>query len=244
MTCHEVLALVPLHLTGELDSAQATAVAEHLKTCPSCRQELAEQSAFDEFLRRSVASEPLDTAAVDRRIRAGIHAQHHHQKPWIIACAGIAAALVLGIVAWNEMQLVKPDPLDTAAALDHHLELVAHQPRPWLTDRAAIENLAARQGLQPSLISALPPSGYHLVQSKICLLDGRWFLHLVYANAAGDVSVFLRRSDAPGSPDIHLVNLDTEHLARFQRGRLTAVVVTNQSAEAVQHFAESAAAAL
>lgn len=244
MTCHEVLELVPLHLTAELDPVQAAAVAEHLKTCPACRQEFAEQCAFDEFLRRSVTSEAVDTSAVDRRIRASIHSDHRNPKPWIVAVAGIAAALVLAIVGWNEIQLARPSALDTAAALDHHLELVDHGPRPWLTDRGAIERLAARQGLQPSLVSTLTPSGYRLIESKLCLLDGHWFVHLVYKDAAGSVSIFLRRSDAAGSSDIHLVNVNTERLARFQRGRLTALVVTNQTGQTVRDVAKSTAALL
>lgn len=244
MTCSESLELAPLHLTGELDAARTAAIAEHISKCAACRRELAEQSAFDELLRRSVAADPVDTSALGERVRAGIHAGQRRPKHWLVATAGIAAALTFGIVAWREMQLQRPNPLDSAAARDHHIELVDHQPRPWLTDRAAIEGLATKQGLQASLVSTLTPSGYHLSQGKLCFLHGQIFLHLVYENNAGNVSVFLRHAEVLETSDIHLVNFEFEHTARFQRGQLTAVLVTDQPGQAVQHLAESAEAAL
>lgn len=244
MNCRDISGIAPLYFTGELDAAQTAAFSEHVRNCPSCRQDLAEQAAFDERLRSAILAEPVDEAAVDQRIRHIIHAAPqpwHHWKPVI---AGIAALLVIGVAAYFELRPAPSNPVALAAARDHRMEIVNRQPRRWLSDPAAIEALAATQGLPASAVSALAPAGYRLAQGKLCYLDGQWFLHLVYENSPGNVSVYLRRVDTPANSRIRLDTFAAEHVAGFQHGRLVAVLVTNQPDDAVSRLAQSAAAAL
>lgn len=243
MTCSETLDLAPLYRTGELDSPRAAKVADHLSQCAACRQEFAEETAFDQSMRTALLSEPIDTSTIDDGVRTRIQSARRPHR-WIMATAGVASVLAVGIVAAYKLQVSQPTPLDSAAARDHHVELVDHQPRRWLSDRAAIEALVVKQGLQPSLVSRLTPSGYHFAQGRLCFLHGQIFLHLVYENNAGNVSVFLRHADEAGDSKVQLINLAAENVARFQRGDLTAVLVTNQSSQTVRYLAESAAAAL
>lgn len=87
---------------------------------------------------------------------------------------------------------------------------------------------------------SLAPVGYRLEHGKLCRLDGRPFLHLVYTNGANEVSVFLRPWDDPepsqgtametvNNSVLYTVDIGPEHLSFFQTRQLTAVVVSDQS---------------
>jgi hypothetical protein len=109
------------------------------------------------------------------------------------------------------------------------MEIVNRQPRKWVTDRASIEGLAQRQGLPASVVSAFVPAGYHLAQGKLCLLDGRVFLHLVYASESGSFSLFLRRPDDAGTSVVHTETFAAEQVAGFQRNQLSALIVSEDN---------------
>ena len=244
MNCDQISELAPLYLTKELDDEREAAFTAHLRGCPQCRQELAEQTAFDERLRAGVLAEPVDAAPLESRVRDAIHRDRPNWRIRARVAAVVAAALLIAAVAYREMIPAQPDPLDAAAALDHHMEIVDRQPRPWLTDRAAIEELAVQQGLQSSVLSALAPAGYHVTQGKLCFLNGHIFLHLVFENESGNASLFLRRLETPATSDIHTDNLAADYVAGFQHGRLTAIVVTDQPGQTVLNLARSAATVL
>jgi len=42
-------------------------------------------------------------------------------------------------------------------------------------------------------VAKVAPQGYELNRARLCMLDGRVYLHLVYAGNAGEFSVFLRQ---------------------------------------------------
>lgn len=221
-----------------LESAQAEQVAEHVRICPSCARELAQQQAFDSLLRASILAEPVDCARVERNVRQSIASQ---SRRWMFAAAGIAAVLLLALGIRAALAL-RTTPVFAAAARDHRLEIVDGQPRKWFTDRGAIEGLAGGQGVSASALEAIAPAGYRLAKGKLCRLDGQFFLHLVYVNGSENFSVFLRHAD--GSRTIHAETQGAEHVAGFQEHQLTTLIVTEQPGDAAERFARSAAAVL
>jgi hypothetical protein len=154
----------------------------------------------------------------------------------VFALAGLAAALLLAVF------LMRARPVYAAAARDHRIEIVELQPRKWLTDRAAIAAMAQREGVPDSAIDRIEPAGYRLARAKLCFLDGRIFLHLVYASDAGRLSVFLRPADRIEA--VHAERHGAEYAAGFQDRKVNAVFVTEQSGDAVVRFARSAAAVI
>jgi hypothetical protein len=154
----------------------------------------------------------------------------------MFALAGLAAALLVIVF------LMRARPVYAAAAVDHRLEIVELQPRQWSTDRTAIAALAQRQGVPDSAIDRIAPAGYRLAQGKLCFLGGKIFLHLVYSNEAGKVSVFLRPADRVEA--VHAESHGAEHVAGFQDRKLSAMFVTEQSGDAAMQFARSAAAVI
>jgi anti-sigma factor RsiW len=244
MNCSDISALAPIYLSGELDAARAQDFAAHLGNCAACKRELGQQSAFDELLRNSVLAEPVYNTHVDQRVRESIRAERKTAHRWRLAVAAIAAVLLLAIIGYRALFTARNQPVYAAAARDHRLELVDNQPRKWITDRAAIATLAERQGLPGSVISTYAPAGYHLAQGKLCYLDGRVFLHLVYANDAGSFSLFLRQHDDTATSGVQVETFARERVAGFEKAQLTVLIVGEGSSDQAVLLAKSAEAAL
>lgn len=244
MTCTDISALTPPYLAGELDSARADAFAAHLRSCPSCRREIEQQTALDELVRASILAEYVDSSAVDERVRASIGAGRLSSRRRMFTAAGIAAGLLMAALSYWAMVWSRTTPIYAAAARDHRVEIVDGQPRKWLTDDASIKGLAEHVGLSAAVVTALAPAGYHLAQGKLCLVDGRVFLHLVYKDESGDFSLFLRRSRDAAPLGIGTHIFSAEHVAGFQHGGLSALVVTEQPGDSVLRLAKHAQTAL
>jgi anti-sigma factor RsiW len=245
MTCSDAASLIPLYLTGELDEARTHEFLRHTHVCADCAREASEQAAFDARMRAAILSEPVDPAAVERRVVQKIAAEKATRtRRWGFAAAGIAALLTIGVYGY----FFRPGATRTlaAAARDHRLEIEDHQPRKWRTDLVSVTEVAAREGISTSEITRLAPASYHFEEGKLCLLNGRLYLHLVYADAAGDrkVSVFLDgRNQHTGMP-VNTSTFGAENVAGFSTGSVTAMVVTDQSRDAAREFARYAAAAI
>lgn len=131
-----------------------------------------------------------------------------------------------------------------AAARDHRSEVILHQHRAWLTDRASLETLAAREGVTVSAVFNLAPQGYHLDRAKFCRLAGNVFLHLVYSDGTREFSVFLRSRDGSRADGVQSADLAPEKLAVFRTERLDGMIVTDGSIQDALRFARSAQAVL
>lgn len=235
MNCHDRSDLAPRYFSGELDPVRATEFAGHLKTCASC----ARDQELDAQLRRSVGAEPVDTAALDREVRGRILRRTQMRRMWIKA--GIAAVFVVGILIYRYRPT--PESLYAAAAQDHQREVVDHQRRTWISNSAEIDALAARQGISPAEVAAISEPGYHLNRAKLCRLNGRVFLHLVYSGGERDFSVFLRPPDSPHVARVEIEGVGNECVAKFETVHVTALVVTAGSTDAAA-IAQSAARVL
>jgi anti-sigma factor RsiW len=261
MHCSDISELAPLYVAGELDSTRAAEFDAHLKTCPVCMRELEAQARLDARLREVLLAEHVDVSGVNRRIREMIAADTSGglvPKPqlrsgsWVTAVMGVAAALLV-LAAGYLLIPVHVARVYADAAFDHRLEVVEHGPRPWLTDSAKIAALAQQQGISDPVPLVLA-SGYHLERAKICLLDGRLFLHAVYSDGTREFSLYLRPRDGEpmtgtirGVADLRLLRVcdaGGEHLSSFQTSRLTALVATDQSAGTAVHLARAVSAAL
>jgi anti-sigma factor RsiW len=152
--------------------------------------------------------------------------------------AAVAAAILL--VAFLGYLALRPDPLARLyadAALDHRLEVTEHQPRHWRSDPSEIEKLAAR--FQLSNVAALAPAGYRLEHAKMCGIDGKPALHLVYSNGTQEVSLYVRAR--PGRSDaLHTGKVGAEQLASFQNDRLEAVVASSRDCLPFAQFTQRA----
>lgn len=238
MNCTQILELAPLYLSGELDPPRGEQFSQHLRICPACAHKIDEQRAFDSLFRESVLAEPVDSGRVEKRVWELIAGKSRRR----MVAAGIAAVLLAGVIATRIALKPVSTPVYAAAARDHRVEIVDAQPRKWLTERNSISALAGGQGVSLSRLDAIAPSGYRLERARLCFLNGKIFLHVVYAGKAGNLSVYLRRGDSV--QQVRAEKQGAEHVAGFQNHQLIALVVTEQSGDAAERFARSAAAIL
>jgi hypothetical protein len=264
VNCRDIAELAPLHLTGELEALEAADFSAHLEGCPSCAEEMERQAYFDARLREIVLADDTNVTSIDRRVRLQIAADSRSgirvtrspmiARRWTAAAIGIAAALLLFGFGYHNLFGRHLAAVYAAAATDHRLEVVEMQPRPWSSGSAQIEALGAGHGIPAPAISALASGSYHLDRAKVCMLDGRVFLHLVFSDGAQEFSVYLRQRDSSSLPgqvretangkSLHTSDLNHEYVASFETAQLTFVVVTNQSGDAALHFARFASSVL
>jgi hypothetical protein len=193
---------------------------------------------LDQRLRAAVLAEQIDTSSLERSIRARI--RRPRVALWL---AGIAAGIAIMIGAFFRPQT---PPICVAAAEDHRREIVEGEARPWLSEIAAIQSLAEKQGVPGSAIRALGTTGYRLERARLCFLKKQIFLHLVYTRDAEEFSVYLRPrgSDSPFDGSVRQASVGAEDLAYFQTDRLTAVFVDERSKAQATAFARAGARVL
>ena len=242
MNCRELIELAPLYLSGELDAARARTFRAHLDSCGACRRHIEEEIELDGSLRNELLAAPIDSVAVEQRVRAAITATPPARRavPWrgaaAIAATVVAAALALFALRGSFQQ--KPVRLCSDAARDHLREIVRQEPRRWTDDQTGVQALAARLGLSPSIPAKFAVPGYQLKHGKFCRLDGRIYLHLVYSNGLREFSLFLGKGPAGA---LYAADFEGEHTASVGS---TTVVVSDESGEQARSLARIAASTL
>jgi hypothetical protein len=91
-----------------------------------------------------------------------------------------------------------------ATAKDHFAEIIKGQPRKWAVGED-ITGLAARAGIQIS-IPDLAKNGYALDRARLCKLDGKTWLHLVYRGPIHEISLYLHPDDGQGQSRLATVD--------------------------------------
>jgi len=221
-------------LSGELEEDRKVLFHTHLAECRSCAQQMQQQAAMDARLRKALCAGLPYAGEIERSVWRQI-AQERSQR-WILAAA--AAALLIAAVMGFKM--LRPERLYADAALDHRQEVVEHQPRHWRTDPAEIDKLAASYQLHD--VAALAPAGYRLERAKMCRLDGRPALHLVYTNGSQEVSLFVR-SRTGAERGISATGVGDVQLASFQNDRIQIIATGGAWGDCLQ-FVRVAASVL
>ena len=152
---------------------------------------------LDARLREAVNAEAMDTASLERAIRAQIRRRH---AAWYVAAATVAAAVLVSFFVHRVPAAFHE------AARDHRLEVVEHRPRRWQTK--------APEGLPAA------PANYRLEHSKMCRIEGKPVLHLVYSDGSHEVSVYVNAATGTGDADV-----DGQHVTSFHTTRMSGLVV-------------------
>jgi len=260
MKCADAGELTPLYLTGELDAKRAAEFQAHLDECGSCARAIEEQRALDEKLRIGALAEQLETTALEQVIQrrvaedTGAASRRSTVARWLFAAASIGGILLVGDIAYRTGRPAQPAPVCVDAAMDHRREIMSGEPRQWISDPAALASLAEGQGVPASAIAALNQSGYRLERGRLCFLDRRVFLHLVYTKDGRNFSAYLRPRDSDvlsgggqgttNGRQLNAAKVGPERVAFFQTDRLTAVFVAEESGEAAMELARVAARVL
>ncbi len=226
MNCNEVTDVRPRYLSGELDSAQAAAMADHLRDCQAC----ARDHQLDMLLRRGILAEAIDASGLESRVRGRIRRGLVLRR----AALGAIAAVLIAAIGISLTMRRAADPLYIDAVQDHEDEVVQGKARHWISGEQEIAALAARQGVPKSAIDAVARAGYRIARARLCRLNGRIFLHLVYNDDSHEFSVFLRRADQGEASTTRILRAGSEWVAGLEMPALAALVVTPQRSDAAR----------
>lgn len=240
MNCSYYEQITDAYLKGEIEQPGWRG---HLKECPDCAARLKSETEFDLLVKHAIHEERVPTRHLEEHVRAEIRKS---RSPWsrpvlVMARYAVAASLVLGIFILATFGYAKGrmdrKAVCVDAADDHQEEIVGKAPRRWKSEPADVEALAQRLAGDPSIPARVAPAGYRLVGARICILQGKKYVHLDYSNGSNDLSIFVRRNDPQPTMAAKLVHWfessgpATEHVENFavtsvQKKNLSLVMVT------------------
>jgi anti-sigma factor RsiW len=186
------LLLLQADLDGELDAAQAAALAEHRADCPACKRNAALLAAAHRALRGATyhRAGPELLRAVAGRIGAQ-RASPRRRLPWqglagFGAGAALAAAVVLTLLPAGRPELVAALIDDHVRALQpgHLLDVVStnqHTVKPWFDGRL---------DFAPP-VKDLASVGFPLVGGRLDYVHGRSVAVLVYSHGKHIIELFV-----------------------------------------------------
>jgi len=239
MNCADISEQAPLYLSHELSGPELRAFETHLDGCRTCAEEIELQISIDARLRASIGAEIPNTAELDQAVRRQIQMISLTRRRRFMTVAAAIVFLVAGSAWW----FTRVPRIYADAARDHQAEVIEHQPRRWRSELAEVNALAARFGLPASSVAALGPAGSILVHARICRLDGKPVLHLVYQSGTREISLFVRRNDGGAATNTPVL-VGREYVEAFRTTRFSAIVVAAGSRTECLHFAQTAAAVL
>lgn len=223
--CHEVRAHLDSYLSGELLVETTESVHSHLTRCAACRAERDRREALRARLRETL-TEPLDTAALERRIVAALTTP---RRAWLppLAWTSAAAAVLVAAALWRAASTGPAGPAGgPPAALDmpapqavsipaparaidltlyqdtaiSHTYCALKRPMPAQppTRAVAAEQLEGYAGLVSALHEDM--AGHSLVDAHICPNGDRRYAHLIYQKAGHTSSIFVTAKLDGGLP--------------------------------------------
>jgi anti-sigma factor RsiW len=200
MNCSDVQYLMPLYLSGELDSASMAQFERHAAECSACSRQMAEQKAFDRGLRTALLSESADTTTVRARVLAEVQrdqalampkATRHPVRIAFAIAAALLVMITLGVAYRDNARYEQ-------ASVDHVDEVVMAKRKGWRTQDSSIEQLVAQRVATSPSLQQLEIPGYQLHLGKECSIAKHRYVHLVYGNGSQQISMYVLAGDNGG----------------------------------------------
>lgn len=247
MNCSEARYYTPLKLSGELEGALLHKFDAHLFICPSCRQNLRDDTDLDISI-RNASDERWDFGHVEARVLATIRSEgtpESRRRPliWGLGMAAAVLTMVIGLAFYLFPERKSPLTIYRDAADDHRAEVAGHMKLKWEHDPGAILALVSRVGGTGILTEQIAPPGFHLDRARICKLLSHRYVHLVYSDGQREVSYFVRSrngEELTGSPALEVngkaIHVDTVRdlqVAGFQSDSVTVLLVSDEPVQQV-----------
>ncbi len=251
--CQKTRELLGLYLDNELEPTPTRETAAHLDLCASCRREFETIRAQNELLSRSIKNSDSDTQALRARIetatvgregaRFSLWENVRNRSAAVILVSGLVIVLGALLYFYVFNGITRANALYGAAA-ENHLACIADLSAPdWARSPTAIEELAAPVLYQNASLRSNIGNNYRLMHARICLLNGRKFLHLIYETTDGsEVSLFVARRGsssaddsriASGVREIELTLASNVHISSMQKDNNLLIAVANEDSESI-----------
>jgi anti-sigma factor RsiW len=237
MTCDEVERNVDLFIDRELPADADGSVREHLGSCASCRERVAEREAVG----RMVRSIPYYEAPDRLRARVVGEARRSRSKSRLFAWAA-AAVLVLSI--GGGISFLRPvgsgDSPAVGAVVDAHVRslMAEHLFDVRSTDRHTVKPwFLGKLDFSPP-VADLASIGFPLVGGRLDYVSGRPVAALVYQRQRHTINVFVWPTSDPAS-DVKEGALRGFHVRRWVRQGMSFCVVSDVNDADLTEFARA-----
>jgi anti-sigma factor RsiW len=233
------------YVNNELSIETNHEVLRHLETCPACAAELQEltrlQGAVRTAVRKSVAPVSLRAGVLER-----LGSRPSLSGTWILLAAAIAVIGLAGLVLFRAKPshsptvdesyfasvLAKLDPMMRIGMTDH---LRCAVPRKYPKQPPPPAEFAAAMGpykALTSIVRAAVPARYQLEAAHRCTINGRQFVHLIFKDSNGLISVVLTKKwdgEWLAGDAAHPVTASADHfqLAGFESGDYMGWVISD-----------------
>jgi len=189
MNCANFEAQVHAHLDGELEPTAMAAANAHAAQCPECRDLVAREREFRQFLR----GQPLESASAELRaeLRARVRraARVTAIRPWLVGATAaavvlLAASLRPGLRPGSSVISELVGKHSVYAEIEHPAEFRSDAPRAveaWFRERA---------GLRVT-VSDYSGSGIRLVGGRVVEAGDRKAAYVLYEKGHTLMSVFM-----------------------------------------------------
>jgi len=237
VTCHDVERDLDPYIDRELPPEAHVAVREHLSTCATCRQHVADREALAGVIR----SLPYHQAPARLRARVAGRIRPAWSPPRLLTYAA-AAVLVLSIGAGVAVmrnasvarESIVADVVDAhvrSLMADHLFDVRStdqHTVKPWFLGKL---------DFSPS-VTDLSSSGFPLVGGRLDYLSGRPVAALVYQRQKHTINVFVWPS-ADAAARVDAQTFRGFHVRHWNRGGMSFWAVSDLNDAELTEFARA-----
>jgi mycothiol system anti-sigma-R factor len=229
MMCEEVERDLDSYVDRELDATAATAIRDHVASCPTCRRRVAEREALGRLVRAATYYSAPD------RLRARVLARTRQSRPLRRVLTWAAAAVLLvslgGGVAWLQSAMTPKDAVAEEIVTSHVRSLMVnhlfdvqstdqHTVKPWFTGKL---------DFSPPVVD-LAPVGFPLVGGRLDYIGGEPVAALVYQRRQHTINVFVSPSRADAFARADVQSIRGFHLRHWTRDGMSFWVISDLNA--------------
>jgi anti-sigma factor RsiW len=196
--CERTRDLLGLYADNELEGLPTSQMAMHLEQCAQCRRELEIIQSQKRLLASAIKNANYDT----KTLRAAIELATIQRRSFLFSKVNVpglpALSLAVGLIVviglgsllyfHGRLGTAQLSSLYLAAANDHRTRSTASDAADWVQSDSAITERASTFLKMNMRLPRSFASDYSLVRARLCQLNGKSFLHLVYEAPDGSTA--------------------------------------------------------
>lgn len=248
MACNDYQRLLHAYLDGELDPVRGAEFEEHMRSCPECSGDLAQQEALRKSLQAANLYEPTP-----QNLRGNIRAQLPREMrtnpasmgrrtsiEWLTVAAAIFVAIVLGARMLPDIGSRQPANLLAEQIVASHIRSLQpghlydvqssdqHTVKPWFDGKL---------DFAPP-VNDLADHGFPLVGGRLDYLDHRDVAALVYQRQKHFINVFIWPADSQTRKFPEVQTFRGYNLVFWQRDGMIFCAASDLNTAELQQFAQ------